>query len=83
MVSHDGRPALVAGQTLRPWSLDGYGPAVSVSPDTSLTLLTPPSIVAVLAAGYRPFIHPTAAPTTMRCFPDPAGLPNCSVGLLA
>jgi hypothetical protein len=69
MVSHDGRPALVVGQTLRPWSPGGYEPAISVRQDTSLTLLTPPSIVAALAAGYRPFIHPTAGPTTMRCFP--------------
>ena len=69
MVSHDARPALVVGQSLRPWSFDGYGPAVSVRPDTSRTLLTPPSIVAALAAGYRPFIHPTAGPTTMRGFP--------------
>lgn len=69
MVNHDGQPALVVGQALRPWSLDGYGPVVSVRPDTTLTLLTPPSIVAVLAAGYRPCIHPTAGPTTMRSFP--------------
>jgi hypothetical protein len=69
MVSHDGKPALVAGHTLRPWSFDGYGQARALSDDTSVTLLTPPSIVAVLAAGYRPFIHPTAGPTTMRCFP--------------
>lgn len=68
MVSHDGGPALVVGQTLRPWSLDGYGAAVSVSPDTCLTLLTPPSVISVLAAGYLPFIHPTAGSTTMRSF---------------
>ena len=69
MVVHDGRPALVASRALRPWSLDGYGPALSVSPDARLTLLTPPSIVAALAAGYRPFIHPTADHTAMRRFP--------------
>ncbi|HWF79278.1 MAG TPA: hypothetical protein VN695_01765 [Streptosporangiaceae bacterium] len=70
MVVSDGQPALVTGHTLRPWSLDGYGPPIDVDKHTSLTLLTPPSIVAALAAGYRPFIHPTASPTTMRCFPD-------------
>ena len=69
MVIRAGQPALVCSGALRPWSLAGYGPAARFSPGTSLTLLTPPSIVAVLAAGYRPFIHPTAGPTTMRSFP--------------
>jgi hypothetical protein len=69
MVSYESQPALVAGCTLRPWSFDGYGQARTLSGDTSVTLLTPPSIVAVLSAGYRPFIHPTAGPTSMRCFP--------------
>lgn len=69
MVIHSGEPALVAGHTLRPWSFDGYGPSITISQDTSLTLLTPPSIVAALAAGYRPFVHPTADATAMRCFP--------------
>jgi len=69
MVSHLGQPALVAGHALRSWSFDGYGPSIDVGQDTSVTLLTPPSIVAVLAAGYRPFIHPTAGRTSMRCFP--------------
>lgn len=76
MVSYDGEPALVARHTLRPWSFDGYGPLIEVGEDTSLTLLTPPSIVAALAAGYRPFIHPTVGPTTMRCFPV-AGQDEC------
>jgi hypothetical protein len=69
MVSHLGQPALVAGHALLPWSLGGYGPPIDVGQDASLTLLTPPSIVAALLAGYRPFIHPTAGPTTMRSFP--------------
>ena len=53
-----------------PWSFAGYRAAAPVSPGTSLTLLTPPSIVAALAAGYRPLVHPTAGHTTMRAFTD-------------
>ncbi len=64
----EGQPALISGGALLPWSLDGYGHAVAVSPDTSVTLLTPPSIAGGLTAGYRPFIHPSAGPTSMRSF---------------
>lgn len=69
MVMHNGGPALVADRSLLPWSPDGYGPAIPVSQDAGVTLLTPPSIVAALAAGYRPFVHPTAGATGMRSFP--------------
>ena len=68
MASHDAGPALVAGGALLPWSLDGYGPPVRLDPDTTVTLLTPPSIVAALAAGYLPLVHPSAGSTSMRAF---------------
>jgi hypothetical protein len=68
MVSLDGKPALVAGEALLPWSIGGYGAPIQASPDTSVTLLTPPSVVAALAAGYRPRVHPSAGPTAMRSF---------------
>ncbi len=72
MVSVDGSPALVSGGTLLPWSFDGYGSALAADQDASLTLLTPPSIVAALAAGYLPRVHPSAGPTSMRSFnPEP------------
>jgi hypothetical protein len=71
MISYRGEPALVIDGTLRPWSFDGYGPPTAPGPDTTVTLLTPPSIVAALSAGYRPLVHPTAAPTTLRPF-DPS-----------
>jgi hypothetical protein len=60
MVRHEGVVALVAGEALRPWSFEGYGPGTVVRPETTVELLTPPSTVAVLAAGYRPMPHPTA-----------------------
>jgi hypothetical protein len=71
MVLREGQPALVSGGALLPWSFDGYGPPESESGMTSLTLLTPPSIVAVLAAGYLPYVHPSAGQTAMRAFATP------------
>jgi hypothetical protein len=71
MVSHRGRAALVCGSMLLPWSFDGYGAPAPLSRRARVDLLTPPSIVAVLGAGYRPLVHPSAGPTPMRSFPDP------------
>jgi hypothetical protein len=68
MVRYHGGPALCCGGALLPWSFDGYGAPVSTSPRARVELLTPPSIVAVLAAGYRPLVHPSAGPTSMRSF---------------
>jgi hypothetical protein len=45
------------GQTLR-WSFDGYSSAEVDA--TSAMLLTPPSTLRALAAGYRPVLHPSA-----------------------
>jgi hypothetical protein len=58
MVMQDGGPHLVLAGQARPWSLDGYGPAVAVRHDGQL--VTPPSTLAALARGYRPVIHPSA-----------------------
>ena len=69
MVSYAGAPALRADGALLPWSFGGYGPAVRPAPGIVVDLLTPPSIVDVLAAGYRPLVHPSAGPTSMRGFP--------------
>ncbi len=54
--------ALVWQGQLWPWSPFGYnGPALPLSSAT-VTVLTPPSIVRTLAAGYRPGVHPSATP---------------------
>ena len=53
-----GRAALLLAGQLRPWSLGGYG--APAAPPTVAEVLTPPSIVAAIAAGYRPLIHPSA-----------------------
>jgi hypothetical protein len=70
MVRHEGGSALLCAGTLRPWSLDGYGAPVPVRPGSRVELLTPPSLVAALRAGYRPLVHPSAGPTPMRSFRD-------------
>lgn len=54
-----GAGLLLAGR-VHPWSFHGYGaPAKTRLPGT-VEVLTPPSIVAAIAAGYRPLVHPTA-----------------------
>jgi hypothetical protein len=64
MIRHDGVIGLLAGGRMLPWSLDGYlADPVPVGPDTTVELLTPPSSVAAMTAGYRPLLHPTARPT--------------------
>jgi hypothetical protein len=49
----------VRGAHLLRWSENGYIEAVA-RPRGVADVLTPPSIVAVLKAGYRPQWHPTA-----------------------
>jgi hypothetical protein len=63
MISHAGTVGMWCGGTLLPWSFDGYGAPVPVEPRAVVSLLTPPSIVAALAAGYRPIVHPSAGMT--------------------
>ena len=52
----DGMFAIVAGRPWR-WTPGGYRPAPTL-PD-GLSLLTPPSTVRALAAGYHPVLHPS------------------------
>jgi hypothetical protein len=53
---------LVAGNLLLAWTPAGYAAAISKPPLAHIEVLTPPSIVAVLAAGYRAVLHPSAGP---------------------
>jgi hypothetical protein len=66
MVRHENAIALLADDALRPWSFEGYGAPFAVPAQTTVELLTPPTIVAVLAAGYRPLVHPSAGQTNLR-----------------
>ena len=59
MIRAQGVTGLLLGDQMRPWSFQGYGPPVPL-PSGPVDVLTPPSIVATIAAGYRPLVHPTA-----------------------
>ncbi|HTX29022.1 MAG TPA: hypothetical protein VME19_18620 [Streptosporangiaceae bacterium] len=60
MVEHRDAPFLVYGGRLLTWTPGGYLDRPT-EPAASVTVITPRATVAVLAAGYRPVIHPTAA----------------------
>jgi hypothetical protein len=68
MVSFAGGPALVDGADLLPWSFAGYGERMTVPASTGVEVLTPPSIVEALRAGYKPMVHPSAGCRTLRTF---------------
>jgi hypothetical protein len=57
MVGLGGGSALLVGGWLVPWSFAGYG--TPVRPPETVELLTPPATVAAIAAGYRPWLHPS------------------------
>jgi hypothetical protein len=48
------------GNKLLPWSPAGYGAPTARPLGGEVDVLTPPAIVAVLAAGYAPQWHPSA-----------------------
>jgi len=60
-VRHEGNAALVWGGRLRGWSFEGYQAPNAVPAQTLLEVLTPRSIVRILAAGYKPRVHASAA----------------------
>jgi len=61
MAELDGRPWLVLGPRLLAWSHGGYRQSRPRPSGVEVTVLTPRATVAVLAAGYRPVVHPTAS----------------------
>ncbi len=62
MVAMGGKPFAVRAGVLHPWSFSGYGdaPAHCRSLPAPASLITPPTTVAALRAGYRPVWHSTA-----------------------
>ena len=58
LAASDGSYLWAGGRLLR-WSTTGYEAACAAHPP-GLRLLTPPSAVNALAAGYRALLHPTA-----------------------
>ena len=60
MVVVDGEPFAVRGSQLMPWTPRGYGAPKRRPRGIDADVLTPPSFLAVLKAGYRPLWHPSA-----------------------
>jgi hypothetical protein len=54
MIERNGRPYAVRGAALSPWTFFGYGAPAPRPAGERVKVLTPPAIVAALAAGYRP-----------------------------
>jgi hypothetical protein len=63
MVEVDGAPWLVLGGGLLAWTPGGYRDRRAPGPGTTVSVITPRATVAVLAAGRRPVLHPTAGTT--------------------
>ena len=60
MVEIGGTPWLVHDGRLLAWTPGGYRARPVEVPDGPVTIITPRATVAVLAAGYRPVLHPSA-----------------------
>jgi hypothetical protein len=60
MIRADGCVGLFLAGQLWPWSIRGYGAPSQASLPGQVEVLTPPSIMAAITAGYRPLVHPTA-----------------------
>lgn len=53
-------PSMICDDRLLPWTPDGYGRPLPRPGSGRATVLTPAPAVAVLRAGYRPVLHPSA-----------------------
>ena len=60
MIAKDGEAFAVRGDSLLQWTPEGYIARRNRGRNMKVDLLTPPSIVAVLQAGYRPGWHNSA-----------------------
>jgi hypothetical protein len=60
MVRLAGQPGLLVNGQVRPWSFRGYGAPAQARTAGPVEVLTPPSIVAAITAGYQPLVHPSA-----------------------
>jgi hypothetical protein len=72
-VMFEGRPHLVLGSQLLRWSAGGYTARARRPDGARATVITPPSLVALLATDRTPLVpllHPSA--TALRDRPAPA-----------
>jgi hypothetical protein len=56
----DGEPFAIHGDALLHWTPRGYDVRKKRPRGITVDVLTPPAILAVLSAGYRPRWHPSA-----------------------
>jgi hypothetical protein len=56
----EGSATRLAASTIQRWGLTGYELAVARPHGITVDVLTPPAVISVLAAGYRPELHTTA-----------------------
>ena len=56
----DKQAGMIRGNKLLHWTSEGYAPARQRPRGISVDVLTPPSILIVLKAGYQPVWHPSA-----------------------
>jgi hypothetical protein len=59
-VALDGKAMLLWRSALYPWSDGGYGAPIALAVLGEVDVLTPRSLVEILAAGYRPGVHRSA-----------------------
>lgn len=57
----EDQPMLLWNGALHPWTPAGYESPRAASPEVRVRVLTPRSVVAVLAGGWRPLLHPSVA----------------------
>jgi hypothetical protein len=75
MIERGGSAFAIRGDRLAPWSFHGYGEPVSRPRRGQVDVLTPPSIVAVLTAGYQPRWAVTGSLDAATCLsPNPGKL---------
>ena len=60
MIEQDGVVYALRNGSFLQWSFAGYAKTSGFAPDTSAKLLTPPTILAILARGYQPRWHASA-----------------------
>jgi hypothetical protein len=60
MIVFDGEVFAVRGKGLLQWTPSGYSGSKPRPRDFEVDVLTPPSIVSILAQGYAPLWHPSA-----------------------
>jgi hypothetical protein len=71
-VLNDGEPHVVVGQGLLQWTARGYVARKPRPARREAVVITPPSLVAVLQAGWRPLVpllHPSALPSRSSAMP--------------